>query len=108
MDDAPAVDELGPVDYIVVELPDSKFNGVIAPALAELVEQGTIRVLDLLVLKKGCRRGGGAVVSDDYEPHGNAFTGTVNWVQIDIDAAATATDHLITPEERIRVAMARQ
>ncbi len=52
MDDEAAVDELGPVDYIVVEFPGSKFNGEIAPALAELVEQGTIRVLDLLVLKK--------------------------------------------------------
>ncbi len=52
MDDATAVDELGPVDYIVVEFPGSKFNGAIAPALADLVAEGTIRVLDLLVLKK--------------------------------------------------------
>ena len=52
MDDATAVDELGPVDYIVVEFPGSKFNGAIAPALADLVAAGTIRVLDLLVLKK--------------------------------------------------------
>jgi arylsulfatase len=36
------------------------------------------------------------------------FTGTVRWVQIDLDAAAEDTDHLITPEERLRVAMARQ
>ena len=52
MDEATAVDELGPVDYIVVEFPGSKFNGAIAPALADLVESGTIRVLDLLILKK--------------------------------------------------------
>ncbi len=30
------------------------------------------------------------------------------WVQFDVDAAAADTDHLITPKERIRVAMARQ
>ena len=36
------------------------------------------------------------------------FTGTVDWVQIDIDDAAEDADHLITPEERLRVAMARQ
>lgn len=36
------------------------------------------------------------------------FTGTVEWVQIDIDEAAENLDHLITPEERLRVAMARQ
>jgi hypothetical protein len=46
------VDELGPVDWIVVEFPGSKFNGEIAPALRELVDRETIRVLDLLVLKK--------------------------------------------------------
>src|SRR6476659_789460 len=46
------LDELGPVDWIVVEFPGSKFNGEIAPALRELVERETIRVLDLLVLKK--------------------------------------------------------
>ena len=46
------IDELGPVDWIVVEFPGSKFNGEIAPALQDLVQRGTIRVLDLLLLKK--------------------------------------------------------
>jgi uncharacterized protein DUF6325 len=46
------VDELGPVDWIVVEFPGSRFNGEIAPALAELVERDLVRVLDLVVLKK--------------------------------------------------------
>jgi hypothetical protein len=46
------IDELGPVDWIVVEFPGSKFNGEIAPALRDLVERGLIRILDLLVLKK--------------------------------------------------------
>ena len=46
------VDELGPVDWIVVEFPGSRFNGEIAPALRDLVERELVRVLDLLVLKK--------------------------------------------------------
>jgi hypothetical protein len=46
------IDELGPVDWIVVEFPGSKFNGEIAPALQDLVQRGTIRVLDLLMIKK--------------------------------------------------------
>ena len=46
------VDELGPVDYIVVEFPGNKFNGDIAPALDDLVERGLIRVLDLVILQK--------------------------------------------------------
>jgi Family of unknown function (DUF6325) len=51
-DEVDDVDELGPVDWIVVEFPGSKFNGQIAPALLDLVERDLIRVLDLLVLKK--------------------------------------------------------
>ena len=47
-------------------------------------------------------------VSDDYGPTNSEFTGKVRWVQLDIDAAAEDTDHLISPEERLRVAMARQ
>ena len=46
------IDELGPVDWIVVEFPGSRFNGEIAPALRDLVQRRLIRVLDLLVLKK--------------------------------------------------------
>jgi hypothetical protein len=46
------VNELGPVDYIVVEFPGSKFNGEMATAVHDLVDRGVIRVLDLLVLKK--------------------------------------------------------
>ena len=46
------IDELGPVDWIVVEFPGSKFNGEIAPVLQDLVERGLVKVLDLLVLRK--------------------------------------------------------
>ncbi|MBA8963805.1 DUF6325 family protein [Rhodococcus opacus] len=46
------IDELGPVDWIVVEFPGGKFNGEIAPALGDLVERGIVRVLDLLLLRK--------------------------------------------------------
>jgi arylsulfatase A-like enzyme len=51
---------------------------------------------------------GGTPVSDDYGPKDTAFTGRVRWVQIDLDDAAEDLDHLITPEERFRIAMARQ
>jgi hypothetical protein len=47
-------------------------------------------------------------VSDDYGPKDSAFTGRVRWVQLDIDEAAEDLDHLITPEERLRIAMSRQ
>ena len=42
------IDELGPVDYLVVEFPGSNFNGEILPELADLVDRGIVRVLDLV------------------------------------------------------------
>jgi len=50
----------------------------------------------------------GEPVSPDYGPRGNAFNGKVNWVQIDVDAAAKDLDHMIGAEERFMVAVARQ
>ena len=50
----------------------------------------------------------GEPVSPDYGPRGNAFNGKVNWVQIDVDAAAKDLDHMIGAEERFMVAIARQ
>jgi hypothetical protein len=47
-------------------------------------------------------------VSDQYTSEGSRFTGTVEWVQIDIADAAEDLDHLISVEERLKIAMARQ
>jgi arylsulfatase len=52
-------------------------------------------------------RENGAFVADDY-PVPNAFTGGINWVEIDVGAAAADADHRIDPGELLRVAMARQ
>ena len=43
---------LGPVDVIIIGFPGNNFNGDIAPAIMELVDAGTIRVLDLLFVLK--------------------------------------------------------
>jgi hypothetical protein len=45
-------------------------------------------------------------VSDDYTPQISRFTGSVNWVQL--DQGADDSSHLISPEDRLRVAMVRQ
>jgi len=47
-------------------------------------------------------------VSDDYDSAGSEFNGQIKWIQIDLGEDAKDADHLITPEERYRVAMARQ
>ena len=46
------IDELGPVDWIVVEFPDTKLTGEIAPIIKDYVDRGLIKVLDLLFLTK--------------------------------------------------------
>jgi arylsulfatase A-like enzyme len=50
---------------------------------------------------------GGALVAEDY-PVPNHFTGTVDWVEIDVGEAAEDLDHQLEADERVRVAMARQ
>jgi Family of unknown function (DUF6325) len=48
------VDELGPVDYLVVEFPAGakNFTGEMAAELLKLVDAGTIRIVDILILDK--------------------------------------------------------
>lgn len=48
----------------------------------------------------------GTPVSPDYTAHSSKFTGKIHWVQLDV--GKDDHDHLISPEERLRVAMARQ
>jgi hypothetical protein len=43
---------VGPVDVYIIGFPGNKFSGRIAPAILELVENRTIRVIDLLFLSK--------------------------------------------------------
>jgi arylsulfatase len=50
----------------------------------------------------------GTTVTDDFGGEGRSFTGRVAWVELDIGDAADDQDHLITAEERLRIAMARQ
>ena len=43
---------IGPVEYIAISFPGNKFSGEIIPALQELVDNGTIRILDLVIIRK--------------------------------------------------------
>jgi hypothetical protein len=49
-----SLDQLGPIDYVVVEFPAgaSNFTGEMAAELVALVESGTIRLIDILILTK--------------------------------------------------------
>ncbi len=58
----------------------------------------------------GCNvgRDSGSPVSQDYGPRGNAFNGAVKGVEIAIDDDTGGADHMVSAEDAIRVAMARQ
>jgi hypothetical protein len=47
-----AIDEMGPIDYVVLEWPGRQPNGEALPHLVELVDRGVIRVLDIAFVAK--------------------------------------------------------
>jgi hypothetical protein len=60
--------ELGPVDYLIVAFPGNEFRGEIAPALADLVEAGTIRIIDLAFVGKDAEGNVAAFELTDIDP----------------------------------------
>jgi uncharacterized membrane protein len=46
------MDEIGPVDYAVIAFPGNQFRGEIVPAIADLVEAGTVRIIDAAFVGK--------------------------------------------------------
>jgi hypothetical protein len=63
------IDELGPVDYLVVEFPPdtANFTGEMAVEIGRLVDNNVIRVLDLLILRKDTDGAVEAVEIDDLD-----------------------------------------
>ena len=76
------------------------------------VGQGNVAATAAMVFSAddGCDVGvdTGAPVSPDYGSRGNEFTGQVKGVQLAIAEDAVSLDHLVSPEEAVRIAMARQ
>ena len=46
------MEEIGPVDYAIIAFPGNRFRGEIAPAIGDLVEDGTIRIIDIAFVGK--------------------------------------------------------
>jgi len=60
-----ALDEMGPIDYLVLEFPGAKLTGEGLPILVDLVDRGTIRILDLVfVLKENDGSISGLTIAD--------------------------------------------
>jgi hypothetical protein len=52
LEQAAGLDEMGPVDYLVVAFPTDRMTGEAFPLLVDLVDRGVIRILDLVFLRK--------------------------------------------------------
>ena len=64
---------VGPVDVYIIGFPGNKFSGQIAPAIMELTENGTIRVLDLLFVMKDADGVVTTLEAADIDEEGAAF-----------------------------------
>ena len=95
---ADAFDEMGPVDYIVVEFPGSRFTGHGLPLLVDLVDRGVIRLLDLVLIKKEMDGTLTGLVLADLDSDGEldltVFEGVASGLldQEDIDEAGTVLE----------------
>lgn len=47
-----AIDEMGPIDYVVIEFPGNRMTGEAFPLLLDLVDRGLVRILDLTFVRK--------------------------------------------------------
>ena len=92
------IDELGPVDYIVVEFPGNKFNGEIAPALGDLVDRDLVRVLDLVFVTKDADGGIEGFELGDID---EGIAGEIEKLEIDIA-------HMLSEDDVISLAAAME
>ena len=71
---------IGPVEYLVVAFPGNQFNGEVAPALRDLIDSSTIRVLDLAFVMKDVD---GNVVGAELEDAGSEVMQAFNALAIE-------------------------
>jgi len=68
---------IGPVEYIAIAFPGNKFSGEIIPALQALVENGTIRILDLVIIRKDTEGNIEGIELSDASPEEQAALGAL-------------------------------
>jgi Family of unknown function (DUF6325) len=85
------VDELGPVDYVVVGFPADKadFSGAMADELRKLMESGTVRVLDLLLVTKD---EDGTISVAELQDHDDSFVGELRSLEADLSLMLAVED----------------
>lgn len=89
------IDEMGPIDYIVIEFPGNKFTGEAFPALIDLVDRGLIHIIDLLFVKKDLDGSVQALSLQDFGDEGEfdltVFEGASTGLLGDDDIAEAAS-----------------
>ena len=85
------IDQLGPVDYLVVGFPAEKanFSGAMADELKKLMDSGTIRVLDLVMVTKDAD---GAVEAAELRDHDETDVGELRALEADISLVLAMED----------------
>jgi fructosamine-3-kinase len=85
------VDELGPVDYVVVGFPADKadFSGAMADELKKLMESDTVRVLDLLMVTKD---EDGTVSVAELRDHDDSLVGELRSLEADLSLMLAVED----------------
>src|SRR4029450_6984145 len=68
---------VGPVEYIAIAFPGNKFSGEIIPAIKELQDSGTIRVLDLVIITKDANGDVSAIELSEASPEQAAVLATL-------------------------------
>ena len=88
--------EIGPVDYLIVAFPGNQFRGEIAPALADLVEAGTIRIIDIAFVTKTADGDVAALEITELDPEVRQALETVG---IEVSGLLSDEDLIATGEE---------
>ena len=85
------VDELGPVDYVVVGFPADKadFSGAMADELKKLMESDTVRVLDLLMVTKD---EDGTISVAELREHDDSLVGELRALEADLSLMLAVED----------------
>ena len=85
------LDQLGPVDYVVVRFPADRadFSGAMADELKKLMDSGTIRVLDLLMVTRG---EDGTVEVAELRDHDESDVGELRSLEADLSLVLALED----------------
>ncbi len=93
MADVTEIEEMGPIDYLLVEWPETRPHREIAPQLVDLVGRGLIRILDLVFLAKD-EDGSVEVVEIDAMPTLSVLEGASSGLvdEVDLEEAAAVME----------------